>query len=87
MVGGISYMSETIEDLLKVSNKSIHYEDLHMFFNEKLKELYGMEKTMNLLDHDEIRNSAMIDFIYEIMPSLREEIKFKESKNQIEAIV
>lgn len=80
-------MSEIIEDLIHTNDKSINYQDLYSFFDQKLKELYDEEKTIPLLDYSDIRNSAVIDFIYKIMPSLRDEIKLNESSKQIQKIV
>ena len=65
---------ETIEDLIDEKNKNIDYQELYFFFNQKLKELYEKEKVTPLFDYADIRYTAMIDLIYEIMPSLKEEI-------------
>ena len=79
--------SKTIEDLINSKGQNIDYRDLHSFLNQKLKELYDKEKSTPLLDYSDIRNSAMIDLIYEIMPSLKDEIDLKEDGNQIEKSV
>jgi len=65
---------ETIEDLFKSDNNSINKKDLSTFFNKRLQELYIKDKKEPLFDYDEIRYSAIIDFIYEMMPSLKQEI-------------
>ena len=70
--------SKTIEELFQSNNKSIDFDGLSSFFNDKLNDLYMKEKGTNLLDFDEIRYSAMIDLIYEIMPSLRDEISLND---------
>jgi hypothetical protein len=65
---------KTIEEFSDQNQRNIDYEKLEFFMREKLNELYQKEKTLPLFDYQEIRNSAMIDLIYEIMPSLKEEI-------------
>ena len=64
----------TIENLKDIDNNNIDYEKLYSFMNQKLTELYKKEKTVPILDYQDIRYSAMIDFIYEIMPSLKKEL-------------
>ena len=66
--------SETIDDLIDEKNKNIDYQKLYFFFNRKLKEIYKKEKVTPLFDYADIRYTAMIDLIYEIMPSLKKEI-------------
>jgi len=66
--------SETIEDLIGEKNKNINYQKLYFFFNRKIKEIYKKEKATPLFDYADIRYTAMIDLIYAIMPSLKEEI-------------
>ena len=68
----------TIEELISSKDEKVDYEELHAFFNQKLKELYKEDQQTQLLDYDDIRYSSKIDLIYEIMPSLRDEIKFKK---------
>ena len=65
---------ETIENLDDVKSKNIDHQKLYFFFNQKLKELYEKEKATPLFDYADIRYTAMIDLIYEIMPSLKDEI-------------
>jgi len=65
---------ETIEDLIDGGGNNIDSQELYNFLNQKLKELYEKDKAEPLLDYSEIRYSAMIDLIYEIMPSLRNEL-------------
>jgi len=64
----------TIENLTDGDKKNIDYEKLYSLMNKKLKDLYQKEKITPLFDYQEIRYSAMIDFIYEIMPSLKNEL-------------
>ena len=45
---------------------------------QKLDELYKKDRDTPLFDYDQIRYSAMIDLIYEIMPSLRQELATKD---------
>jgi len=66
--------SETIENLDDVKSMNIDHRELYFFFNQKLKELYKKEKATPLFDYADIRYTAMIDLIYEIMPLLKEEI-------------
>ena len=73
--------SETIENLDGVKNRNIDYQELYFFFNQKLKELYEKEKVTPLFDYADIRYTAMIDLIYEIMPSLKEEITIERKTN------
>ena len=68
---------ETIEELFNSKNNNVDYEELHAFFNKKLKELYEQDKSTPLMDYDDIRYSSQIDLIYELMPSLRNEINLK----------
>lgn len=65
----------TIEKLIDSNQKSIDYQELYSFFNQKLNELYQKDKVEPLFDYQEIRYSAMIDLIYEIMPSLKKDIQ------------
>jgi Ca2+-binding EF-hand superfamily protein len=66
---------KTIEDLVDPEDdKSIEYQKLHRFLNQKLTELYEKEKATPLFDYLDIRYTAMIDLIYELMPSLKEEL-------------
>lgn len=64
----------TIENLTDGDKKNIDYAKLYSFMNKKLKDLYQREKIIPLFDYQDIRYSAMIDFIYEIMPSLKNEL-------------
>jgi len=66
---------ETIEDLMNSKNENISKKQLYEFFNYKLKELYDKDKSENIFDYDDIRYTAMIELIYELMPSLKNEIK------------
>jgi len=66
--------SITIDKLVDGKKDSIDSDELRIFLNQKLEELYKKEKGTNLLDYDDIRYSAMIDLIYDIMPSLKDEI-------------
>ena len=52
--------------------------DIHDFLNQKLKGLYEKDKAEPLQDYSEIRYSAMIDLIYELMPSLRNELELEK---------
>lgn len=69
---------ETIEDLINVGGNHISSKELYDFLNQKLKELYGKDKAEPLYDYSEIRYSAMIDLIYELMPSLRNELELEK---------
>jgi len=60
-----------IEDLIDDNKNKIDFQKLQFFMNEKLNELYQKEKTTPLFDYHDIRYSAMIDLIYEMMPSLK----------------
>ncbi len=71
--------NKTIDELFGTNNQKVDYEELHAFFNKKLNELYEKDKTTPLLDYDDIRYSSMIDFIYDIMPSLKDEIDLEKS--------
>ena len=64
---------ETIEDLIDEKNKK----ELCFFFNRKLKELYEKKKATPVFDYADIRYTAMIDLIYEIMPSLKVQFNLK----------
>lgn len=68
----IKMKSETIENLDDVKSGNVDHHELYFFFNQKLKELYEKEKVTPLFDYADIRYTAMIDLIYEIMPSLKE---------------
>lgn len=70
--------SISIDKLVDEKKDSIDSEKLRMFLRQKLQELYKKEKDTNLFDYDDIRYSAMIDLIYEIIPSLRAEIILNE---------
>jgi hypothetical protein len=63
---------KSIESLIDGKNNNIDYEKLHYFMSEKLNDLYNKGKTIPLGDYQDIKNSAIIDFIYEILPSLKE---------------
>ena len=65
--------TRTIEDLFS-QNQPIQSQDLRQFLNNKLTELYDREKQEPLFDYAQIRYSAMIDLVYEMMPTLREEL-------------
>ena len=69
---------ETIEELIDVGGKKIDSQELHDFLNHKLKELYEKDRQENLFDYSEIRYSAMIDLLYELMPSLRNELELEK---------
>jgi len=69
---------ETIDDLISVGGKNIDSDELYNFLNTKLNELYQKDKKEPLYDYSEIRYSAMIDLIYELMPSLRKEIELEK---------
>ena len=69
---------ETIEDLINVGDNHISSKELYDFLNQKLKGLYEKDKAEPLYDYSEIRYSAMIDLIYEIMPSLRNELELEK---------
>ena len=69
---------ETIEDLIDVGGNHISSKELYDFLNQKLKGLYEKDKAEPLYDYSEIRYSAMIDLIYEIMPSLRNELELEK---------
>ena len=69
---------KTIEDLIDVGGKNIDSKELYEFLNNKLQDLYQKDKVEPLFDYSEIRYSAMIDLIYELMPSLRNEIEFEK---------
>ena len=66
--------SEDIEGLF-LSNEKVSREELSIYFNKKLEELFEKEKGSNLMDFDEIQYSAKIDLIYELMPSLKDKIR------------
>ena len=68
---------DSIEELFNSKNNNVDLEELHSFFNKKLKELYNQDSQTPLLDYDDIRFSSQIDLIHELMPSLRSEIKLK----------
>lgn len=65
---------KTIESLVDAEDKSIDCKELYTFLNQRLKELYEKERVTPLFDYADIRYSAMIDLLYEIMPSLKEEL-------------
>ena len=69
---------KTIEDLIEVGGNNINSQELYHFLNNKLKVLYQKDKAEPLFDYSEIRYSAMIDLIYELMPSLRDEIELEK---------
>ena len=69
---------ETIEELIDDGEKQIDSQELYDFLNQKLKELYEKDKAEPLQDYSEIRYSAMIDFLYELMPSLRNELELEK---------
>ena len=74
--------SITIDKLVDKESGIIDQKDLRIFLNQKLDELYNNEKETNMFDFEDIRYSAMIDLIYEMMPSLRENIKLDNSKKE-----
>jgi hypothetical protein len=65
---------ETIDDLIQDKKENINKDDIEIFLSKKLEELYGKQREEPLFDYSEIKYSAMIDLIYEIMPSLRRDI-------------
>jgi len=65
---------ENIDDLIQDKKENINKNDIEIFLNKKLEELYDKQKKEPLFDYSEIKYSAMIDLIYEIMPSLRRQI-------------
>ena len=72
----------TIDKLVDKENDSIDSKELHIFLNQKLEELYKKEKATPVFDYEDIRYSAMIDLIYDMMPSLRENIKLDDSAKE-----
>jgi hypothetical protein len=66
--------TKTIENLITKGENNIDYQKLYLFMNHKLDDLYKKEKITPLFDYQEIQYSAMIDLIYEIMPSLKNEL-------------
>ena len=81
-MGPVRNMREisNIDNLVQGVNNNINYDELIAFFDKKIKELYEKERMTNLFDQDNIRYSAMIDVLYEMMPSLKDELKLKESE-------
>ena len=77
----------TIEDLANSKDKNIDYEVLQSFFNEKLQEIYEKDKAIPILDYADIRYSAMIDLLYEMMPSLKEDISENETGYKLEKTI
>ena len=73
---------ETIDDIVNDKNSHVEYEALRLLLNQRLKELYEKEKETPLFDYADIRYSAMIDLIYDIMPSLRDEIDIEKSNKE-----
>ena len=71
-----------IEELVDKNSNSISYGELQDLLDTKLEELYKKGKITNLLDYDDIRNSAMIGLIYELMPSLKDKIDLEESDEE-----
>ena len=69
---------ETIEELIDVGGNHINSKELYDFLNQKLKDLYEKDEAEPLQDYSEIRYAAMIDLIYELMPSLRNELEFEK---------
>ena len=67
---------ETIEDL--VDSESISYQDLQLLFREKLNELYEKDQTIPLFDYLDIRYSAMIDLLCELMPSIKQNLEIND---------
>jgi len=63
---------KTIENL-DAKDEDINHQEIYLFLNQKLNDLNEKEKATPLFDYEDIRYSAMIDLIYEIMPSLKEE--------------
>ncbi len=76
--------SQSIENLVNRGDNSVSYKELYELLNQKLKELYSEKRAIPLLDYADIRYSAMIDLIYEMMPSLRDEMALKEYNNEME---
>ena len=72
--------SITIDKLVDEENDSIDSKELRFFLNQKLNELYEKDKTTPIFDYEDIRYSAMIDLIYDMMPSLREDIKLDDAQ-------
>ena len=68
--------TKTIEDLVD-SNKMINSDELHYLLSKKLNELYEKDKENPLFDYAEIKYSAMIDLIYELMPTLKDDLELK----------
>ncbi len=66
--------TNTIENLVGEGENSIDYQKLYLFMNQKLDDLYKKEKVTPLFDYQDIQYSAMIDLIYEIMPSLKNKL-------------
>lgn len=63
---------KTIDDISN-AQRTIDYHELQLFMHEKLKELYDKDRQTPLFDYEQIRYSAMIDLLHELMPSLKEE--------------
>jgi len=70
---------KTIEELVNSRNQTIDSEELYHFLHQKLDELYKKDQAEPLLDYAEIRYAAMIDVIYELMPSLRNDLTPEQS--------
>ena len=65
---------KTIDNLIEKGENNIDYQKLYLFMNQKLDDIYQKEKIIPLFDYQDIRYSAMIDLIYEIMPSLKKDL-------------
>ena len=65
----------TIEELIDVDKQTIDSKELYDFFTQKLDELFKKDKAEPLLDCAEIQYAAMIDFMYELMPTLRHQLE------------
>ena len=79
--------SITIDKLVGKNNDSVDLKELRFFLNQKLDELYKKDKGTPLFDYEDIRYSAMIDLIYDLMPSLREDIKLDHSEEKISELI
>lgn len=73
---------KSIDDIVNDKNNNIDYETLRDLLNQRLKELYDEEKKTPLLDYADIQNSAKIDLIYDIMPSLKDEINLEDQQDK-----
>ncbi len=75
---------ETIDEMVSSQSKTVDFEELQSLFQQKLDLLCEQDGSVALLDYENIRHSAQIELLCELMPSLRKTIEERLSSEIVQ---